>query len=75
MLKHLAEHGVHATFHYQPLHLAPAGLAFGRTAPGGCPVTEEVADRLIRLPLYAGLREPEIDRILEAVHSYEPRLA
>jgi dTDP-4-amino-4,6-dideoxygalactose transaminase len=75
LLKHLAERGIHATFHYQPLHLAPAGVHFGRIAPGGCPVTEDVADRLIRLPLFAGLRDDEIDWIVESVHSYEPRLS
>jgi dTDP-4-amino-4,6-dideoxygalactose transaminase len=75
LLKHLAERGVHATFHYQPLHLAPAGLHFGRTGPDGCPVTEDVADRLIRLPLFAGLRDHELDWIVESVRSYEPRLS
>jgi dTDP-4-amino-4,6-dideoxygalactose transaminase len=74
LLKHLAARGVHATFHYQPLHLAPAGLHFGRTGPGGCPVTEDVADRLIRLPLFAGLHGHELDWIVESVRSYEPRL-
>src|SRR5262249_39989097 len=38
LLKHLAERGVHATFHYQPLHSAPAGVRYGRVGPGGCPV-------------------------------------
>jgi dTDP-4-amino-4,6-dideoxygalactose transaminase len=74
LLKHLAERGVHATFHYQPLHLAPAGVHFGRTGPEGCPVTEDVADRLIRLPLFAGLRDHELDWIVESVRSYEPRM-
>ena len=73
MLRHLAERGVHATFHYQPLHIAPAGLRFGRVGPGGCPVTEEVADRLIRLPLFAGMSEDELDQIVEAVLSYQVR--
>jgi dTDP-4-amino-4,6-dideoxygalactose transaminase len=69
-IKHLAERDIMATFHYQPLHLAPAGIEYGRTAPGGCPVTEDVADRLVRLPLFAGLRDEELDRIVEAVLSY-----
>jgi dTDP-4-amino-4,6-dideoxygalactose transaminase len=71
--KHLAEWGVLATFHYQPLHLAPAGREFGRVAPGGCPVTEDVADRLVRLPVFAGMRERELDRVVEAVHAFRPR--
>jgi dTDP-4-amino-4,6-dideoxygalactose transaminase len=73
MLKHLAERGIHATFHYQPLHSAPAGLRFGRTGPGGCPVTDDVADRLIRLPLFAGMSRAELEAIVDGVLSYRPR--
>ncbi|RZU52561.1 dTDP-4-amino-4,6-dideoxygalactose transaminase [Krasilnikovia cinnamomea] len=72
MLKHLAEQGVQGTFHYQPLHSAPAGRRFGRTGPGGCPVTAAVADRLVRLPLYAGLSDEEVARVIDAVRSFRP---
>jgi dTDP-4-amino-4,6-dideoxygalactose transaminase len=70
MLRHLSAHGILGTFHYQPLHNAPAGLRYGRVGPGGCPVTEDVADRLLRLPLFAGMREEELRRIVDAVRSY-----
>jgi dTDP-4-amino-4,6-dideoxygalactose transaminase len=69
-IKHLAERDIMATFHYQPLHQAPAGLRYGRTAPGGCPVTEDIADRLVRLPLFAGMRDEELDRVVDAVLSF-----
>jgi dTDP-4-amino-4,6-dideoxygalactose transaminase len=72
LLRHLADHGVHGTFHYQPLHCAPAGLAHGRVGPGGCRVTEDVADRLVRLPLYAGITEAELDLVVSAVTTYRP---
>ncbi|GIH64210.1 dTDP-4-amino-4,6-dideoxy-D-glucose transaminase [Microbispora siamensis] len=72
-IAHLAAHGVQAAFHYQPLHSSPAGLRHGRTAPGGCPVTENVADRLVRLPLFAGLGEDGAARVVEAVRGYEVR--
>jgi dTDP-4-amino-4,6-dideoxygalactose transaminase len=72
MLAHLRERGVHATFHYQPLHAAPAGLRYGRTGPQGCPVTEDVADRLLRLPLFAGMSDEELDAIVDAVESFTP---
>jgi dTDP-4-amino-4,6-dideoxygalactose transaminase len=70
LLRHLADHGVQATFHYQPLHSAPAGQRFGRTGPGGCPVTEDVADRLVRLPLYAGLSADDVAVVIAAVRSF-----
>ncbi|MBV9861818.1 MAG: dTDP-4-amino-4,6-dideoxygalactose transaminase [Alphaproteobacteria bacterium] len=47
-------------FHYVPLDTAPAGRRFGR-ACGDLPVTHQVADRLLRLPLWSGMdKEPEI---------------
>ncbi len=70
LMKHLSDLGIYAPFHYQPLHNAPAGLQYGRAAGGGCSVTEDVADRLIRLPLFAGLTEGELDRVIEGVLSY-----
>jgi dTDP-4-amino-4,6-dideoxygalactose transaminase len=73
LLAHLKRRGVHATFHYQPLHSAPAGVRYGRVAPDGCPVTEDIADRLIRLPLYAGMSEGDLDRVVRAVQSYRVR--
>ncbi|MDH2424129.1 dTDP-4-amino-4,6-dideoxygalactose transaminase [Sphaerisporangium sp. TRM90804] len=73
LIGHLAARGVQAAFHYQPLHAAPAGLRYGRVAPGGCPVAEDVADRLVRLPLFADLGEAGAARVAEAVTSYEVR--
>jgi dTDP-4-amino-4,6-dideoxygalactose transaminase len=70
LIAHLAEHGIMATFHYQPLHSAAAGLAHGRTGPDGCPVTDDVADRLVRLPFYGGMTTSEQDRVLAAVRQF-----
>ncbi|MBW1600581.1 dTDP-4-amino-4,6-dideoxygalactose transaminase [Streptomyces sp. JJ66] len=70
LLSHLAERGVRATFHFQPLHTSPAGLRHGRTAPGGCPVSERVADRLVRLPLHTGLDEAQAERVVAALRSF-----
>ncbi|HEU4349995.1 MAG TPA: dTDP-4-amino-4,6-dideoxygalactose transaminase [Actinoplanes sp.] len=72
LLEHLASRGVQGAFHYQPLHDAPAGQRTGRAGPGGCPVTSDVADRLVRLPLHAGLSDGEVATVIEAVRSYRP---
>ena len=58
-LSRLAEVGIQALFHYVPLHLTPAGQRFGRPA-GALPVTESVAGRLLRLPMWVGLAEPDV---------------
>jgi dTDP-4-amino-4,6-dideoxygalactose transaminase len=58
--------GVHSVFHYVPLHSSPAGLRFGRV-DGPLPVTDDVADRLVRLPLFIDLTEAEIERVVRIV--------
>jgi TDP-4-keto-6-deoxy-D-glucose transaminase len=69
-LAHLRAHGVAGVFHYLPLHESPAGQRFGRTGPGGCPVTEDVAYRLVRLPLFAGITDDQVSRVVDAVTAY-----
>lgn len=60
----MKEHGVQTVFHYIPLHSSPAGEQFGRTA-GAMTVTDDISNRLVRLPLWLGL-EPELDTVLSA---------
>ncbi len=67
-IEHLADHGIHAVFHYIPLHLSAKGRELG-ALPGECPVAEDVSTRLVRLPFFTGLNETSqayvIDRITE----------
>jgi dTDP-4-amino-4,6-dideoxygalactose transaminase len=55
----LKEQGVHAVFHYIPLHSAPMGQRYGYSE-GDLPVTEDLSGRLLRLPIYAGMRGDEL---------------
>lgn len=71
-IRHLAERGVRSAYHYQPLHSAPAGLRYARTA--GCPVTEDIAGRLVRLPLFAGMTEAELEHVVDSTTAYAPRI-
>ena len=66
LISGLAEHDIQAVFHYVPLHSAPAGLRVGR-ASGSLEVTDSASDRLVRLPLWPGLPDAEVDRIADAV--------
>jgi dTDP-4-amino-4,6-dideoxygalactose transaminase len=59
----LRRDGVNTVFHYVPLHSSPAGRKFGR-AVGSMRVTDSVADRLVRLPLWIGLEEHQ-DYVIE----------
>ncbi|HEV3230139.1 MAG TPA: dTDP-4-amino-4,6-dideoxygalactose transaminase [Solirubrobacteraceae bacterium] len=62
----LAEQGIMAVFHYVPLHSSPAGRRLGRAA-GDLRVTDEASDRILRLPLWVGLGDRDVERIAGAV--------
>lgn len=67
MLTGLQQRGVMATFHYVPLHSAPAGQRFGRTH-GSLDVTNHISRCLVRLPLYADLALDDQDYVVSCVH-------
>lgn len=70
-IAHMRARQILAVFHYQPLHLSEMGTRFGG-AVGQCPVTERVADELVRLPLYYQLSDPDQDAVVAAVTSFNP---
>jgi dTDP-4-amino-4,6-dideoxygalactose transaminase len=63
LIKYLKERGIIVVFHYVPLHLSQMGNKFGGKV-GDCPVTEDVSERLVRLPFYTNLSKEEQDYIL-----------
>ncbi len=64
LIAEMKREGVHPTFHYVPLHSSPAGRRHG-SAPDGCPVTDDVSSRLLRLPFFNDLTDAEIDRVVD----------
>ena len=65
-LAKLRAHGAHAVFHYVPLHASVAGMRYGR-AGSDLGVTEDVSERLVRLPLWVGMGRSEVGRVVDAV--------
>ena len=66
LIARLKQHGIMAVFHYQPLHLSPMGLQYGYKQ-GDCPVTEDIADRLVRLPLFYDLTPDQQGRVIDLI--------
>ena len=62
VIAQLKEQNVHAVFHYVPLHNSPAGKKYGRTS-GELQHTGDLADRLLRLPLWVGMDEAQ-DKVI-----------
>ena len=69
LLSHLRKRGVHAVFHYIPLHSAPAGLKFGRFN-GEDEYTTHESERLLRLPMYYGLTGNDICVVVSAIQEF-----
>jgi len=69
LIAHLKSRGILAVFHYLPLHLSGVGIRLGGKK-GDCPVTEDICDRLIRLPLYNDLTEAEQESIIAAIYDF-----
>jgi dTDP-4-amino-4,6-dideoxygalactose transaminase len=65
----LKAQGILSVFHYLPLHLSDMGRGFGGNV-GDCPVTENISDRLVRLPFYFDLSKPEQGRVIEAICAF-----
>lgn len=69
LIAHLRAREINSVFHYLPLHLSDMGRKFGGKE-GQCPVTEDVSDRLLRLPFYNELNASDQATVIEAIESY-----
>lgn len=69
LIEHLGARGILAVFHYMPLHVSPMGRTSG-TSRTGCPVTEDVSRRLVRLPFYNNLSEEDQGAVCAAVEEF-----
>lgn len=65
----LKERGILSVFHYLPLHLSDMGQHYGGKA-GDCPVTEDISDRLLRLPFYSELTPELQQEVMDAIQQF-----
>lgn len=72
LIEHLKARGILAVFHYLPLHLSEMGKRMGGRA-GDCPVTEQISDRLLRLPFYNELTESDQASVIQAIIEFRER--
>lgn len=66
---YLREKNIYSVFHYVPLHTSLMGNKFGYKQ-GDFPVTENISDRLVRLPFHMGLSESDLDYAISAIKNY-----
>jgi dTDP-4-amino-4,6-dideoxygalactose transaminase len=72
LINHLKGQSILSVFHYTPLHLSEAGIRYSARATQ-CPVTEDVSERLLRLPFYNDLSEGEQGDVIGAVVNFRVR--
>lgn len=69
LIAHLKARNIMAVFHYVPLHTSPMGRKMGYRQ-GDLPVTEDLSERLVRLPCYYELTTEDQDRIIHEVFTF-----
>lgn len=68
VIDELKRQGIYCVFHYVPLHRSPAGERISR-CDTDLSVTEDVAARILRLPLWVDINEDQQQRVVEALIS------
>ncbi len=69
LIAHLKARGILSVFHYLPLHLSDMGRKFNGQS-GDCPVTEDISDRLLRLPFYNDLSESDQSFVIDSIREF-----
>jgi dTDP-4-amino-4,6-dideoxygalactose transaminase len=61
-IERLRAERIQSVFHYVPLHSSPAGRRLGRSH-GDMAITDDISDRLARLPLWLGMEDIQTEII------------
>lgn len=69
LINYLLKRGIQAVFHYIPLHSSPAGKRFGKFFGKDIYTTKE-SERLLRLPIYYGMKEVDLEKVVLAVEEF-----
>jgi dTDP-4-amino-4,6-dideoxygalactose transaminase len=69
-IAHMRKNGIVTPFHYQALHCSPAGVRYGKSF-GSLQNSLAASNRLVRLPMYYGLSEMDLERIISAATSFK----
>jgi dTDP-4-amino-4,6-dideoxygalactose transaminase len=69
-IAYLKSQGIMSVFHYVPLHISDMGKKFGGKE-GDCPVTENISDRLVRLPFFTSMSNSEQMRVINSIKAFK----
>lgn len=74
LIRYLKERNIFAVSHYVPLHSSPAGMKYGRSN-GKMRVTDHVSRKLMSLPLYYGITDDDIQRVVDSLKQFYSGIA
>ena len=69
-IEHMKKNNVNVVFHYLPLHESEMGRLVVKRNVVDCPVSSDISERLVRLPLFFGMNEEQQSQVIEAVKSF-----
>ncbi len=69
LIQHLKSKNIFAITHYVPLHSSNAGKKYGRIS-GDMKVTDDMSQRVIRLPMFYSMQEQEVDRVVQHIRKF-----
>lgn len=69
LIQFLRKFGIHAVFHYIPLHASKVGRELGY-APSDLPVSLDISERLVRLPFFFNMTEAEVKLVAHGVRCF-----
>jgi dTDP-4-amino-4,6-dideoxygalactose transaminase len=67
-MEHMKSNGIQTSIHYPPIHKFKTYQEIDQ-AGGDLPVTENVTERQVTLPLYPTLRDEDVSVVVQAVQS------
>lgn len=70
LINHLAEQSIGAVFHYLPLENSKMGLKISLADQTNCPVSADISDRIVRLPIFYDLKLPEQTQVINTINSH-----
>jgi dTDP-4-amino-4,6-dideoxygalactose transaminase len=71
LIVYLKNKNINAVFHYVPLHSSDMGKKYGYKE-GDLPITENISDRLVRLPFFNDLEMKDQNKVIAAVNEFQP---
>jgi len=69
LIQFLKQHQIYTVFHYIPLHSSPAGQKYGRVS-GDMQVTDKISDTILRLPVYYGIENYEVELVADKIQIF-----